>query len=116
MNTIRLARAAALALLTTLALCAEETKGPKPIPADKQEEISRVMLGLQSAQVKVLAIKAQAAEAEAELSKTNDIYAKMLDKLRSEYGAGPRCVLTVDKQWSCPPAAENPQPAKKETK
>lgn len=87
--------------LTTFSLFAAETaRTPKPIPADRQEPISRVMLSVQQAQ-------ANAAAADKMAQQKIDEYRAMLQKLQKEFNAE-GCELTLDKQWSCP----NPAPAK----
>ena len=73
---------------------AEAAQNPKPIPADRQEAISRLMLSVQQSQA-----NANAAEKMAE--QKIEEYKAALQKLQKEFNAE-GCDLTFDKQWSCP--------------
>jgi hypothetical protein len=89
---------ATLLLAATFALAADTKPavGPVPIPKDRHEEISRVMLKLQQAQM--AQVQAQAA-----VDSATSEYRSLLDKLRKEFDA-PGCDLAIDKTWHCPPA------------
>lgn len=76
---------------------------PTPIPADRQEEISRAMIALQQKQLAAVSAITQQQAAEAQ-------FLAMLDALRKEFhaescpGTDVKPDLTLDKKWSCPPA------------
>lgn len=83
-----------LLLFAATAIYGAEKSGPKPIPNDRQEAISRVMLSAQQAQ-------SNAAAATKAAQDKFEEYKAMLTKLQKEFGAE-GCDLTLDKQWSCP--------------
>jgi len=82
-----------LLMATAISLCAAEAS-PKPIPSDRQEAISRLMLSVQQSQ-------ANATAAEKMAEQKIEEYKAALQKLQKEFNAE-GCDLTFDKQWACP--------------
>jgi hypothetical protein len=80
-------------------------EGPVPIPADRQEQISRAMLDVQNAQLAKVKLLA---EVDAEIKRATDAYTALLAKLQKEFSAA-GCSLNMDKSWACkatvPPTA-----------
>jgi hypothetical protein len=70
-----------------------EPPSPTPVPKDRHEEISRVMLKLQQAQMAQV-------QAQATVDSATSEYRSLLDKLRKEFNA-PGCDLDIAKEWHC---------------
>lgn len=88
-----------LALL--LALSAE------PIPAARHESVSRAMLRVSLAHLRVLTLREQQTvntdelrAAERELLTARSLWTAMQEQLRKEFSAA-GCEITVDKTWDC---------------
>ncbi len=75
-------------------------KTPKPIPAERHEEISRKMLPALSLESQALRAQAAADQAKAQAEGAMREYQDLLGKLQKEFEA-PGCELTLDKTWAC---------------
>ena len=71
--------------------------GPLPIPEDRHEGISKLMLSFQAAQL-------DARRAQDDLDRAMKNYQALIEVLRKEFNA-PGRELTMEKKWSCPPPA-----------
>ncbi len=93
-------------LSVVLSAAAIAESAPKPIPADKHEAISKILLRIEAAQI-------QYEHAQAELQKAQAEWSTELSALQKEYDA-PGCYPDVyTKAWNCPPSAPSAAPAKK---
>lgn len=114
--------------LTLMCSACYALEGPRPIPAERQEQLSRAMINLQSAQLKATVALAQAkdaaAAANAKVITTQDEiqkyltseetkYQTLINALRKEFHAEAcpgnpdvKPELTAEKTWMCPPAKE----------
>ncbi len=86
-------RVCGVMLVAALAWGAEAV--PKPVPVEKQEALSRLMLAVQDSQLAVA--RAQAVQARAEAQ-----YAAALAAAKKDAGAEEECQLTFEKTWVCP--------------
>lgn len=84
---------------------------PRAVPPERHEQISRVMLQLQQAQLAVSEAQRVFLEARTAYEKTQAQYQGLLAELQKEFEA-PGCLLTLEKSWQCPQAREE---AKKRT-
>jgi hypothetical protein len=80
--------------LSVTALLAQ-TPAPKPIPAEKQEQLSRALLDAKDAQIELMQSPAWA-----KLQAANGRIEHMVTEIEKDYGA-PGCKLTKDKTWQC---------------
>lgn len=88
-------------LALSLSAFAEEAKvTPKPIPAERHEDISRKMLPAMALEAAFLRAQAQAEQARAQAEAASREYQELLGKLQKEFEA-PGCELTLDKTWAC---------------
>ena len=71
-----------------------EASGPKAIPADRQESLSRIMIQMQALQL-------QASKAASALDQGTAQYNQIITALQKEFDAE-GCSLNIDKTWDCP--------------
>ena len=76
-----------------------------PIPPEKQEEISRLIIQIDEAEIARLQIQMQAEvaikQAEAKVEAARKVFQQRLAPLRKELHAE-GCELNLDKTWKCP--------------
>jgi hypothetical protein len=93
-------------LILSVAVAFAGDAGPSPIPPDKQEEISRLIIQIDEAEISRLQIQAQAdiaiKQAEARVEAAKRLLQQRLAPLRKELHAE-GCELNLDKTWKCPP-------------
>jgi hypothetical protein len=86
---------------------AAETKpAPKtaePIPAARHEEISRLMLSLQQAQIESQSIQIASVRSQKQVKDEQAKYDALVESLKKEFHAE-GCDLTLQKTWACAPA------------
>lgn len=93
-------------LALSLTAFAEEAKvTPKPIPADRHEEISRKMLPALALESQALRAQAEADRIKAQAEKAMGEYQELLAKIQKEFDAA-GCELTLDKTWACKKGTE----------
>jgi len=85
-----------ITLLLVGLLFASDVPKPKPIPVEKQEQLSRALLDAKDAQIELMQ-----SEAWTKLQSANGRINELLAQLSKDYGA-PGCKLTKDKTWDCP--------------
>lgn len=96
-----------LILFAALTLAAEDKPTPRPIPPERHEEVSRLVIRYQDAHLRI-------AEAEKEVIRLKELatgigleYGKLIAKLQKEYGADGCTLDPQAKTWNCPPAKGN---------
>lgn len=103
-------------LLSGLAFAADK---PRPIPDNRQEEISRTMLILQNEQLNKVQLAAQAEaalrQADQRVTQAKKAFDDLMTKLRKEYDAD-GCDLNLDKTWNCPKKTDATSGAKPPSK
>jgi hypothetical protein len=83
---------------------------PPPIPAARQEEISRAMINLQQAQLQYQNYELMLAQSAKKVQEAQATYDSRVAALRKEFNVPENCDLTVDKTWQCPPPASKAKP------
>lgn len=81
---------------------ADLEKTPKPVPAERHEDISKKMLAAQSAQIQAMQAQVQAEKAIKAAEAAMKVYEDLRTALQKEFGAE-GCDLSLEKTWvGCP--------------
>lgn len=101
---------------TILALCAFAgvlcAADPAPLPADRQEAVSRLMISLQTQQLQYQQAQLALAQQKEKLATEQARYEDAVKTLRADFKIPDNCDLTVEKTWKCapPPMPRIPAP------